>query len=215
MQARAARGRAPLHRLLRLRNKTPPGAVAARCAQRREACVRVGGRGRSELCALHTAPPEQRHGALRHACCAGLLALTPSVCSPDGRRGDRWLGRWPDARGLDAFLRRSLRSVSAAAAAALVPSQELPSTRCGLCLAPRATQAIVELTRIFVCVPVAQEALLSAIVSLSCSVVVLVVTGRGKLLFSCSVACLAASAYTVSAAMQFGAHLLVRAPGSL
>jgi len=113
---------------LPLRRRTHP-AVATRRAQRRQACVRGGGRWCSELCAVRTASTEQRHGAHGFLPAGGRSTPDTSLCI-DGRRCDCRLSRWPYSRGLDALLRRSLRSVPAVAAAALVQSEELPDTRC-------------------------------------------------------------------------------------
>ena len=54
--------------------------------------------------------------------------------------------------------------------------------------------------------------MLISLSALSGAVTLLVVSGHGKLLLGCNLACLAANAFAVSWAMQFGAHLLVRAP---
>lgn len=86
---------------------------------------------------------------------------------------------------------------------------------CGALLASAAAFAMTELTHARmrgVSSAVTQEAALLSLAALSSSVVLLVVAGRGTHLLGCNPACLAANSFAVSWAMQFSAHLLVRAP---
>ena len=131
--------------------------------------------------------------------------------SSGGRLFGRWLGRWADSCGVDAFLRRSLCPVSASTAAALVPSEELLCARCGLCRSACMTQMPAGS---LASTSVAQESLLCAGVTLLCSFMWLLVTGRVMLFFRRSLICVVAIAFAVCLALQFGAHLLVRDPAA-
>ena len=188
--------------------------MATRHAQQCEASVRVSGCGRSELFAVHSAAAWQRHGTPCGLSWAGLHTYPDCMrASIGGCCGHRWLDRWHGSRSLDAATRWSIRSVSPVAAATLVQGQELPCLRCApghSCFARDGRiDALAIAGHSFA---VAQEAALISLAALVSSVVLLVVSGRGKLLLVCSPACLAANTFAVSLAMQFGARLLVRAP---